>query len=155
MSSPDSSAPVPPSTPTPAPRPGFGRRHWGKLTILTLLGLPLLVVTVWAGVALSYTYSTGVRTGYVQKLSKKGWLCKTWEGELAMATAPGVSPEIFQFSVRSDSLASAMIEEMGEGRLALTYDEHRGVPTSCFGDTPYFVVSYKKVGDAAESTPLP
>ena len=74
-----------------------------------------------------------MRTGYVQKLSKKGWLSKTWEGELAMATAPGVSPEIFQVSVRSDSLASAMIEEMGEGRLALTYDEHRGVARAASG----------------------
>ncbi len=155
MTGPDSTSAAPAAPAPAAPSPGFARRHWGKLTLLTLLGLPFLIVTIWAGVALNYTYSSGVRTGYVQKLSKKGWLCKTWEGELAMATAPGVSPEIFTFTIRSDSLALAMTEEMGEGRLALTYDEHRGVPTSCFGDTPYYVTGYKKVGEASEPTPLP
>jgi hypothetical protein len=137
-----------------SPRPGFGRRHWGKLTLLTLLGLPLVVLGLWSAVALSYTYSSGTRTGYVQKLSKKGWLCKTWEGELAMATAPGVSPQIFTFTIRSDSLAGAMEREMGQGRVAVQYDEHLGVPTSCFGDTPYFVTSYRLV-EGNGQTPLP
>ena len=136
------------------PGPGFARRNWGKLSLLTLVGAPLLVMSIWAGIALSYSYSNGTRTGYVQKLSRKGWLCKTWEGELAMATAPGVSPQIFTFTIRGDSLAHAMTKDMGKGRVAVTYDEHRGVPTSCFGDTPYFVVGYTMVqGDGA--LPLP
>jgi hypothetical protein len=125
----------------------FARRNWGKITILALILLPLLGMSIWAGVALSYSYSTGTRTGYVQKLSLKGWLCKTWEGELAMATAPGVSPQIFQFTVRDDSLAKAMTVDMGKGRVSLNYDEHRGVPTTCFGETPYFVKSYRLMID--------
>ncbi len=133
---------------------GFARRHWGKLILLTLIGLPIVVLSAWTAIALGYSYSEGTRTGYVQKLSRKGWVCKTWEGELAMATAPGVSPQIFTFSIRDDSLARALTQDMGRGRVAVEYDEHRGIPTSCFGDTPYFVVSYRVVSDAG-ATPLP
>lgn len=139
------------ASPDPSARAGtlrtFVRRNWGKLTILALILVPLLGMSIWAGVALSYSYSSGTRTGYVQKLSLKGWLCKTWEGELAMATAPGVSPQIFEFTIRDDSLAAAMTVDMGKGRVSLTYDEHRGVPTTCFGETPYFVKSYRLMMD--------
>lgn len=153
--SPASSAPDP-SSPAPAPRPGFARRHWGKLTLLVLFGLPALGVTAWSLVALSYTYSSGTRTGYLLKLSQKGWVCKTWEGELAMATAPGVAPEKFIFTVRNDSLAAAITDEIkrGRSRVALEYREHRGVPTSCFGDTPYFVEGFSVVQDDGRA-PLP
>ena len=151
---PAASAPTPgPSVPPPA-QPGFARRHWGKLTLLVLVGLPLTGFALWSAIALSYTYSSGTRTGYVQKISKKGWLCKTWEGEIAMATAPGVSPRIFTFTIRSDSLASALEQDMGKGRVAVQYNEHRGVPTSCFGDTPYFVTSYRLIADDGQP-PVP
>ena len=151
---PDASAPKAAPAVAPPPRPGFARRHWGKFTILTLFGLPLMGLVIWAVVAMSYTYSSGTRTGYVQKISRKGWLCKTWEGELAMATAPGVSPQIFTFTIRNDSLAAALELDMGKGRVAVQYDEHRGVPTSCLGDTPYFVVSYRRIADDGQ-VPLP
>ena len=150
--SPEPAAPEGAPGAAPVAKKSFKRRHWGKLTLLALVGIPFLGMSVWAGLALSYSYSEGTRTGYVQKLSKKGWLCKTWEGELAMATAPGVSPQIFTFTIRSDSLAKALEGEMGKGRIAVRYNEHRGVPTSCFGDTPYFVVGYDVIRDAP---PLP
>ncbi len=138
---------------TALPR-GFARRHWGKLTVFAIIGLPTVALALWTAIALGYSYSEGTRTGYVQKLSRKGWVCKTWEGELAMATAPGVSPQIFTFTIRGDSLARALTADMGQGRVAVEYHEHRGVPTNCFGDTPYFVVGYRVVGDAG-TTPLP
>ncbi len=157
-STPASPSPETPAgaTPPTAPRPGFARRNWGKLTLLVLLGLPVFGVTAWSLVALSYTYSSGTRTGYLLKLSDKGWICKTWEGELAMATAPGVAPEKFIFTVRNDSLAAALTEEIkkGRSRVALEYREHRGVPTSCFGDTPYFVEGFIVVQDDGRA-PLP
>jgi hypothetical protein len=93
-------------------------------------------------VTLNYAYSAGDRAGFVQKLSKKGWICKTWEGELAMANLPGTMPQIFAFSVRNDSIAALIQRDMGK-RVSLTYEEHRGVPTKCFGETPYYVTNAK------------
>ena len=129
-----------------APSHGFVRRNWGKLTLLALVVVPVLVFTIWAGVTLSYSYSSGQRVGFVQKFSRKGWLCKTWEGELAMVNMPGALSQIFVFSVRSDSVAQAVNEAMAKGRLQLLYDEHRGVPTTCFGETNYFVKGVRSIG---------
>jgi hypothetical protein len=80
----------------------------------------------------------------VQKFSKKGWLCKTWEGEMQMSNIPGSAPILFQFSVRSDSVAQAIQAVAGQ-QVALIYEEHRGVPTDCFGETPYFVTGVRQV----------
>ena len=134
----DESTPTPPPAAAPAPTPSFARRHWGKMTLLTIVLVPLIGMSLWIGVTLSYTYSDGTRTGYVQKLSHKGWTCKTWEGELAMTTVPGTAPQIFNFSVRSDSIARE-IEKIEGAQVQLHYKEHRGVPTACFGETTYFV----------------
>ena len=116
--------------------------------ILTLLGIvvlvPIIIFALWSWVALGYSYSSGERGGFVQKISKKGWLCKTWEGELAMANLPGTMPEIFHFTVRSDSVAALVEKNVGK-RVALTYEQHRGVPTSCFGETQYFVTGVRAV----------
>ena len=120
------------------PRRGFLRRHWGKLAIVTVVLLPALIFTIWSGIALSYSYSEGNRVGYVQKLSRRGWLCKTWEGELQLSNIPGSAPVLFQFTVRSDSIAK-VIEDAGGKQLQLYYKQHVGLPTDCFGDTEYFV----------------
>ena len=80
-------------------RPSFLRRHWGKLTVFTVVFLPLLIFTIWAGVTLSYSYSSGERVGFVQKLSRKGWLCKTYEGEIAMVNLPGQIANLVMFAV--------------------------------------------------------
>jgi hypothetical protein len=125
-------------------RPGFARRHWGKLLLATLVLLPVLVVVIWTTVALSFSYSDGNRVGYNQKLSRKGWLCKTWEGEIAMTAAPGVAPEMFHYSVRDDSIAAA-IQALEGQRVAIRYEEHRGLPSSCFGETDYFAVGVQRV----------
>lgn len=94
--------------------------------------------------ALAFTYSSGDRIGYVQKLSKKGWLCKTWEGELQVSNIPGSAPVLFEFSVRTDSLARAI--QATEGRqVALSYEQHPGIPLSCFGETEYFVTAVRAV----------
>jgi hypothetical protein len=144
----DESGEKPESTsPAPAPdgrRHGFFRRHWIATTLVTIAVIPALVFTVWAGVALSFSYSEGTRTGYVQKLSKKGWVCKTWEGEMAMTTVPGTAPVIFAFTVRSDSVADAITALSGK-QVTLTYEEHQGVPSSCFGETGYFVKGIRAV----------
>lgn len=120
-----------------------------KVALKIVALLLVLVVVVgggWALVTLNYTYSTGERAGYIQKISKRGWLCKTWEGELAMSVIPGSMPQIFEFTVRDDAVAK-QVEELSGQRVSLTYEEHPGIPTSCFGDTPYFVVAVTRVAE--------
>ena len=125
------------------------KRTYRKPVLILLLMIilaPLVIFSLWSWVTLGYVYSTGERAGYVQKLSKKGWLCKTWEGELAMVNLPGsVTPQIFNFTVRSDSIASMLEQDLGK-RVSLTYEQHRGVPSSCFGETEYFVSNVRIVG---------
>ena len=114
-------------------------KRWLILSVLTLLVAPPLVIAGWAWITLKYVYSRGERAGYVQKISQKGWLCKTWEGELAMVNLPGAMPEIFRFTVRNDAVAHE-VERLAGQRVKLTYEQHKGVPTACFGDTEYFIV---------------
>lgn len=132
-------SPGPPSRSAP-PRK---RRRWrlmlAALVVVLAAGFALYV---WA--TLSYSYSSGIRAGYVQKFSQKGWLCKTWEGELAMVNLPGTAPEIFRFTAHGDAVAARVNQSMGQ-RVALHYDQHVGVPSSCFGDTEYFVTDVQPV----------
>lgn len=113
---------------------------------LPVLAVLILLVLGWVWLTLHWSYSEGERAGYVQKLSKKGWLCKTWEGEIAMVTMPGAIPEKFLFTVREDELA-VKINALAGKRVVLNYAQHKFVPSSCFGDTEYFVESVREVTD--------
>lgn len=130
----------PPERPgeAPEPRRGFFRRNWAKMSISALLLVPAALVTLWAVIALSFDFSTGERVGWVQKLSRRGWLCKTWEGELQMSSIPGSAPMLFQFTVPDDSIAH-VIESAAGRKVAVYYEQHIGIPTTCFGETQYFV----------------
>ena len=115
-----------------------------KLIIAVVLIAPLVVFALYTWSALTWTYSSGERAGYVQKLSKKGWICKTWEGEMALVSIPGTMSEKFYFTVRDDSIAALINQTIGK-RVAVMYQQHKGIPTSCFGDTEYFVAGLKVV----------
>jgi hypothetical protein len=128
------------ATPTARPLPGTPqtplrrRRRWPWILLL-------LLVAGSAGytwLALTWSYSDGERVGQLQKLSRKGWLCKTYEGELAMYVVGGLAPQIFPFTVRDRAVAERLNALSGK-RVRLHYKEHLGVPSSCFGDTQYFV----------------
>lgn len=112
-----------------------------KFLLISLVIL-ILAVAGFTWVTLNWSYADGERAGYVQKFSKKGWLCKTWEGEMAMVTMPGTVAEKFQFTVRDDKVARLLNESVGK-RMALHYEQHRWVPSSCFGDTEYFVTGVR------------
>ena len=115
--------------------------------VLWMVGFLLLLALGFAGytwLTLNWSYSSGERAGYIQKFSQKGWLCKTWEGELAMVPVPGAIPEKFFFSVRDNALADRINRSMGK-RINLHYEQHKGVPTRCFGETEYFVTDIKVV----------
>ena len=92
--------------------------------------------------ALHWSYSKGERAGYVQKFSQKGWLIKTWEGELALVAVPGSMPEKFFFTVRDDELAKRINAAVGK-RIAISYEQHKGLPSNWFGDTDYFAYELK------------
>jgi hypothetical protein len=125
--------------------PTHKKRNIALTILLAILLIPAVIIALWIWVTLGYTYSTGDRAGYVQKISKKGWLCKTWEGEIAMANLPGTMPQIFAFTVRNDSIARILEENAGK-QVSLTYEQHRGIPTSCFGETEYFVTKVHRIG---------
>lgn len=105
---------------------------------ILLLAVPALLFALYTWASLTWVYSSGERAGYVQKLSQKGWICKTYEGELILVSMPGTQAEKFFFTVRDRNVAKKINETVGE-RVRLIYEEHKGVPTSCFGETGYFV----------------
>lgn len=110
------------------------------LVALVLIGCAGFAGFIW--LMLHWSYSSGERAGYVQKFSKKGWICKTWEGEMAMVTMPGTMSEKFAFTVASDAVANTMNTGLGK-RMAVHYEQHRWLPSSCFGETEYFVTSVR------------
>jgi hypothetical protein len=109
-----------------------------RIRILAALLVVAVLVAGYVWFVLNWNYSTGERAGWVQKLSKKGWVCKTWEGELAMVSMPGTAPEKFYFTIWDDAVAESVNRVMGH-RVALHYEEKIGLPTSCFGETRHFV----------------
>jgi hypothetical protein len=108
--------------------------------ILIIVAVAATLAVAWTWLAYSWAYSEGERAGILQKFSKKGWLCKTYEGEIAQYVVGGVAPQIWYFSVRDDELAERLFKDVGQN-VQVRYTEHRGLPTSCFGDTPHFAVS--------------
>lgn len=113
-------------------------------TLLMVLFVAGLLFAAYLWVALNWSYSVGNRAGFMQKFSEKGWICKTWEGELSLIAIPGAAPEKFIFSVRDPAVAKEIEAAMGK-RVSLDYQQHIGLPTSCFGDTQYYVVGVKEV----------
>src|SRR5262245_15106486 len=125
--------------------PAIIKNHKLVTIILLVILTPITIFLFWAWIALSFTYSRGERAGFLQKISKRGWVCKTWEGEIQVTAIPGAAPEIFSFTVRSDSIAEVMNRLNGQ-KVVLDYRQHKGVPTRCFGETEYFVVGVRPVG---------
>ncbi|MDO9280890.1 MAG: hypothetical protein Q7T88_00755 [Methylotenera sp.] len=105
---------------------------------MLLLAIPVVLFSLYIWAALTWVYSSGERAGYVQKLSQKGWICKTYEGELILVSMPGTQAEKFFFTVRDKNVAKKIDATVGQ-RVRLVYEEHKGLPTSCFGETSYFV----------------
>jgi hypothetical protein len=114
----------------------FARRLW----IVGLIGLGAIAgaLLLYTWVTLHFEYSNGERAGVLQKFSRRGWVCKSYEGELALYVVAGVQPEIWNFTVRDGAVAAQLSAAVGQ-RVQLHYLEHRGIPSSCFGDTRYFV----------------
>ena len=118
-----------------------------KKIVLWGIGLLLFIVgslAAYTWLILNWSYSKGERSGFVQKFSQKGWVCKTWEGELSMVQLAGAIPEKFLFTVRDEEVAQKVNKSMGK-RVNLHYEQHIGLPTTCLGETEYFVTEVKTV----------
>ncbi|HEU4621084.1 MAG TPA: hypothetical protein VFS42_02575 [Burkholderiaceae bacterium] len=120
------------------------RNKWFWIGVIAIVAFPIAYIAI----VTQWSYSSGERAGWVQKLSRKGWLCKTWEGELALVSLPGSTPEKFLFTVRDENIAAQINRVMGK-RVTLHYEQKVGLPTSCFGDTRYYVTGVTTV----EGTP--
>ncbi|MEO7083472.1 MAG: hypothetical protein ABI442_02075 [Gemmatimonadaceae bacterium] len=120
------------------------RRHPLVTGLSFVIVAPIVLMALWTTITLHYTYSSGERSGFLQKTSKKGWICKTWEGELQVTAIPGSVPEKFTFSTRSDSIAD-LLNKMNGQRVVLNYAQHVHVPSSCFGETEYFITGVRTV----------
>ena len=118
--------------------------RWILWTVLALIVLPVAGFAIWTWASLNVSYSSGERVGYLQKISNKGWICKTWEGELSMVAMPGTPAERFAFSVRDEATAQKLMKAAGQ-RVRLKYEQHRGVPSDCFGETEYFITGVETV----------
>jgi len=119
------------------------------MSVKSILGYIVVVVLALGGyilVVTSWSYSSGERAGWVQKLSSKGWLCKTWEGEMAMVSMPGTTTEKFHFTVWDEDIAEQINKVIGK-RVALHYEEKKGIPTSCFGETRYYITKVSVVDE--------
>lgn len=109
-----------------------------SVALLAVLGAAIALFSLYVWLTLHWSYSEGERAGFLQKFSKKGWVCKTWEGEILLSSMPGAIPERFEFTVRDEAVASMLMAATGK-RVVLSYAQRKGVPGSCFGDTDYFV----------------
>lgn len=109
-----------------------------KIWLLVIALTPVVLIALYLWVAMSFSYSQGQRAGVLQRLSLHGWVCKTFEGELAMVTGPGLAPVPWYFTVRDAAVAQQLNQAVGKA-VVLHYREHRGLPTTCFGMTSYFV----------------
>ncbi len=108
-----------------------------KVAIWVLV-IPITLFILYTWASLSWVYSSGERAGYVQKFSLKGYVCKTWEGEIVLVSMPGTQAEKFMFTVKDETVAKKVNDSLGK-RVKIVYEEHKGIPSSCFGETPYFV----------------
>jgi hypothetical protein len=113
-------------------------RRGAKRVLVAVLLSPIVLAGVYLLIVLNWSFSDGERAGYLQKFSRKGWICKTYEGELAMTTVPGLAPVVWNFSVWDKTVAAKINAYLGK-RVVLHYQEYRGIPTECFGRTDYFV----------------
>jgi uncharacterized protein YxeA len=112
-----------------------------KKFILIIIATVILGITGYFTVIYYATYSEGFRSGELIKISNKGVLFKTWEGELSQ----GISgAQIFSFSVMdSDDNVIADLKSLQGEYVKVTYVE-RYKTFPWWGDTKYFIKAVEK-----------
>ncbi|MFM9839837.1 MAG: hypothetical protein ACKVOQ_16345 [Cyclobacteriaceae bacterium] len=121
---------------------------WTKrIVLIALIGIIAVFSFSYWG-----TYSEGIRSGMVVKISKKGWIFKTYEGQLNLQTfgankSPNMVSESFEFSVDADKQdVIKVLEEasLSGERVSLKYSE-RLAKFFWRGDTKYFVTEVERL----------
>ena len=115
-----------------------------KLRVLAVLLALVGLSAAYFWLAWHWSYSTGERAGWVRTLSRKGSICKTWEGEMVMVSMPGLANEKFAFTVWNDEVAEQINTLMGR-LVRLHYEQKVGLPSSCFGDSRYYVTGVRAI----------
>ncbi len=115
---------------------GCGKYVFMGLLIFIIIGIGVFYWKYY------YTYSDGYRSGMLQKLSHKGNLMKTYEGELVLSSVAStnnvaLASEKFFFSVAIDSVAKRMMDYEGK-RVKLHYEQKKGT-LPWRGDSEYIV----------------
>ena len=129
---------VPSYTGRRSSRGRFGR--WFMILLFVLA----IGAGLWTWLTLAWAYAEGERAGVLQKFVRRGWICKTQEGEIALYygggqyMGAGISPQLWDFSVRDRAVAENLSKAVGH-RVQLHYTEHPGIPTPCFAETRFFV----------------
>jgi len=147
-------------TPIEVPNPRGRHRSSARLGrwVLSLVTLVILGVVGWAWLTLHWAYAEGERAGVLQRFVRRGWVCKTQEGEIALYYGGGqymgasTSPQLWDFSVRDPQVAKALAKSVGQ-RVQLHYTEHPGIPTACFAETRYFVDRVTLTDDTKPASP--
>jgi hypothetical protein len=128
---------------------------WAKITkffkyMIWLIIIPIGLFALYTWATLNWVYSSGERAGFVQKISQKGFVCKTYEGELILVTVPGTQAEKFFFTVKDPAIFRQINETIGR-RVRLVYEQHKWIPSSCFGDTEYFVTQVHEIDQKVDN----
>ena len=119
------------------------RGRMGRWFVVLLVAL-MVGAGLWTWLTLAWAYAEGERAGVLQKFVRRGWICKTQEGEIALYygggqyMGAGTTPQLWDFSVRDKSVAANLNKAVGH-RVQLHYTEHPGIPTPCFAETRFFV----------------
>src|SRR6516164_469540 len=130
-----------------------GRTTMGKV-LLGFIIAAVLGFTAFTWLTLHWSYSDGERAGLLQKFSRRGWICKTYEGEMVLATVATVNAEKFSFTVRDADIAKQLTGYIGD-HITVHYEQRKWIPTSCFGDTEYFVTSVQRETPTQPQPPAP
>ena len=136
------------------------RRASGRLGRWVLIILMVFAVAagLWTWLTLAWAYAEGERAGVLQKFVRRGWVCKTQEGEIALYYGGGQymgaasSPQLWDFSVRDQAVAASLTKAVGH-RVQLHYTEHPGIPTPCFAETRFFVDRVTVTDNEPAATP--
>jgi len=118
-----------------------------KKFLFGFVGLLLLSIVLYFSAVYYLTYSEGYRSGQLVKVSYKGLIFKTWEGQLSQGVSEG---QVFRFSIEdNEERVIKLLQDYQGSNVRLKFKE-RYSTFSWWGDTKYFVVDVQKVDQIQE-----